>query len=152
VHSETSLIATIAVGLAFAFAGGFAAVRLGLPPVVGYLLAGIAVGPFTPGFVGDAALAPQLAEIGAILWRGIPEEIRPATLFTVDGVVDDEQQIWLLEMNCNPVLHPDAYPLMFETLFGPAELSAELEMPAPPPVSALPVPAMALAARPLQVS
>ena len=64
---EVSLISTIAVGLAFAFAGGFAAVRLGLPPIVGYLLAGVAIGPFTPGFVGDAHLAPQLAEIGVML-------------------------------------------------------------------------------------
>jgi CPA2 family monovalent cation:H+ antiporter-2 len=67
VPHETSLIATIAVGLAFGLAGGFVAVRLGFPPVVGYLLAGIAVGPFTPGFVADAKLAPQLAEIGVIL-------------------------------------------------------------------------------------
>lgn len=63
---ETSLIATIAVSLAFAFIGGLAAVRLRLPPLVGYLLAGIAVGPFTPGFVADVHLAPQLAEIGVI--------------------------------------------------------------------------------------
>jgi CPA2 family monovalent cation:H+ antiporter-2 len=67
VSHETSLIATIAVGLALAFVGGFVAVRLRLPPVVGYLLAGIAIGPFTPGFVGDVELAPQLAEIGVIL-------------------------------------------------------------------------------------
>src|SRR4030095_4450041 len=60
-----SLIATIAIGCALACV--FVAVRLHLPPVVGYLLAGIAVGPFTPGFVGDAHLAPQLAEIGVIL-------------------------------------------------------------------------------------
>src|SRR5713226_4040035 len=64
---ETSLIATIAVSLTFAFVGGFVAVRLRLPPLVGYLLAGIAVGPFTPGFVADPKLAPQLAEIGVIL-------------------------------------------------------------------------------------
>lgn len=64
---DTSLIATIAVGLVFAFVGGLAAARLRLPPLVGYLLAGIAVGPFTPGFVADAKLAPQLAEIGVIL-------------------------------------------------------------------------------------
>jgi CPA2 family monovalent cation:H+ antiporter-2 len=64
---ETSLIATIAVSLAFAFVGGLIAVRLRLPPVVGYLLAGVAVGPFTPGFVADVRLAPQLAEIGVIL-------------------------------------------------------------------------------------
>ena len=64
---DISLISTIAVGLAFAFIGGFIAVRLGLPPLVGYLLAGVAVGPFTPGFVADVQLAPQLAEIGVIL-------------------------------------------------------------------------------------
>jgi CPA2 family monovalent cation:H+ antiporter-2 len=46
---ETPLLATISVGLAFAFVGGLIAVRLRLPPLVGYLVAGIAVGPFTPG-------------------------------------------------------------------------------------------------------
>src|SRR3989475_2078032 len=66
-HHETSLIATIAVSLTFAFIGGFIAVRLRLPPLVGYLLAGVMVGPYTPGFVADAKLAPQLAEIGVIL-------------------------------------------------------------------------------------
>jgi CPA2 family monovalent cation:H+ antiporter-2 len=55
------------VSLAFAFLCGFAAVRLRLPPLVGYLIAGVIVGPFTPGFVADAELAPQLAEIGVIL-------------------------------------------------------------------------------------
>ena len=64
---DVPLIATIAVSLAFAFVGGFLAVRLRLPPLVGYLLAGIVVSPFTPGFVADAHLAPQLAEIGVIL-------------------------------------------------------------------------------------
>jgi K+:H+ antiporter len=64
---DVPLIATIAVSLAFAFVGGLLAVRLRLPPLVGYLLAGIIVGPFTPGFVADAKLAPQLAEIGVIL-------------------------------------------------------------------------------------
>lgn len=64
---ETTLIATIAISLAYAFVGGFIAFRLGLPPLVGYLLAGLAVGPFTPGFVADAELTAQLAEIGVIL-------------------------------------------------------------------------------------
>jgi CPA2 family monovalent cation:H+ antiporter-2 len=64
---DVSLISTIAVGLTFAFAGGFLASRVGLPPLVGYLLAGIAVGPFTPGFVADGKLAPQIAEIGVVL-------------------------------------------------------------------------------------
>ena len=64
---EAALLATIAVSLSLAFIGGLVAVRLGLPPLVGYLLAGVAVGPFTPGFVADAHLASQLAEIGVIL-------------------------------------------------------------------------------------
>jgi CPA2 family monovalent cation:H+ antiporter-2 len=64
---ETALIATMSVALALAFVGGFLATRLHLPAIVGYLLAGVAVGPFTPGFVADLGLAPQLAEIGVIL-------------------------------------------------------------------------------------
>lgn len=64
---DTSLIATIAVSLAAAFLGGLIAARMHLPLVVGYLVAGIAVGPFTPGFVADVNLAPQLAEVGVIL-------------------------------------------------------------------------------------
>jgi len=67
VPHDVSLISTVAVGLALAFAGGFAAVRLGVPPIVGYLVAGVAIGPFTPGYVGDTHLAPQLAEIGVML-------------------------------------------------------------------------------------
>lgn len=64
---ETPLISTLAIGLAFACIGGFIATRLRLPPLVGYLLAGIAVGPFTPGFVANSEIAGQLAEIGVIL-------------------------------------------------------------------------------------
>ena len=64
---ETGLIALIAVGFGLAFVLGFLATRLRLPPIVGYLLAGVAVGPSTPGFVGDAEIASQLAEIGVIL-------------------------------------------------------------------------------------
>lgn len=67
IPTDTSLIATIAIGLSLAFILGLLAVRLGLPALSGYLLAGIVVGPFTPGFVADANLAPQLAEIGVIL-------------------------------------------------------------------------------------
>ena len=64
---ETELIATIVMGLVMAFAGGFLASKVRLPPLVGYLLAGVAIGPFTPGYVGDQELANQLAEIGVIL-------------------------------------------------------------------------------------
>ena len=66
-HHEISLISTIAVGLVYGLIGGYLASRLRLPPLVGYLVAGVALGPFTPGFVADARLAPQLAEIGVIL-------------------------------------------------------------------------------------
>ncbi len=61
------LISTLAVGLVLAFAFGLVAQRLRLPPLIGYLLAGIAIGPFTPGFVADQSVANQLAEIGVIL-------------------------------------------------------------------------------------
>ncbi|WP_298967428.1 YbaL family putative K(+) efflux transporter [uncultured Methylobacterium sp.] len=63
----SELIAIIALGLVFAFIGGMLAQRLRLPPLVGYLVAGIAVGPYTPGFVGNGELASQLAEVGVIL-------------------------------------------------------------------------------------
>ena len=61
------LIATIAVGLGLALILGVVASRLKLPPLVGYLLAGIFIGPWTPGFVADVNLAQQLAEIGVML-------------------------------------------------------------------------------------
>ncbi|MDR6624714.1 YbaL family putative K(+) efflux transporter [Caulobacter segnis] len=64
---HTSLIATIVAGLGLAFVFGAIANRLKLPVLVGYLLAGVVVGPFTPGYVADQELAPQLAEIGVIL-------------------------------------------------------------------------------------
>ncbi|KAF1686009.1 Kef family K(+) transporter [Pseudoxanthomonas broegbernensis] len=66
-HHDTSLIDIVAVGLALAFVLGAIANRLRLSPLVGYLLAGICVGPFTPGFVADQEIAHQLAEIGVML-------------------------------------------------------------------------------------
>jgi CPA2 family monovalent cation:H+ antiporter-2 len=62
-----NLIVTLVAGFVLAFAFGMAAVRLKLSPLVGYLLAGVVVGPFTPGYVADTELAPQLAEVGVIL-------------------------------------------------------------------------------------
>jgi monovalent cation:H+ antiporter-2, CPA2 family len=64
---ETPLIATIVAGLGLAFVFGTIAQRFRIQPLVGYLLAGVAVGPFTPGFVADQALATELAELGIIL-------------------------------------------------------------------------------------
>ncbi len=65
-HS-VSLINTIAAGLGLALVLGFLAARIRLPALVGYLLAGVIIGPFTPGFVADAGIAAQLAEIGVML-------------------------------------------------------------------------------------
>ncbi len=64
---DAPLLTTIAVGLLFAFLLGAAANRLRMPPLVGYVVGGILVGPFTPGFVADAELATELSEIGVIL-------------------------------------------------------------------------------------
>jgi CPA2 family monovalent cation:H+ antiporter-2 len=64
---DLDLITTLAGGLAAALVFGYVTQRLGLSPIVGYLLAGIAVGPATPGFVANRAIAEQLAELGIIL-------------------------------------------------------------------------------------
>jgi CPA2 family monovalent cation:H+ antiporter-2 len=61
------LISTLVFGLVLAFGFGLVAQLFKLPPLIGYLLAGIAIGPFTPGFVADQSVANQLAEIGVIL-------------------------------------------------------------------------------------
>lgn len=66
-HHDTDLINIVAVGLGLAFIFGALANKLRLSPLVGYLAAGICVGPFTPGFVADQALANQLAELGVML-------------------------------------------------------------------------------------
>jgi K+:H+ antiporter len=64
---DTTLITTLAAAFAGAWLLGLVAQRLKLSPIVGYLLAGVAIGPHTPGFVGDVALAGQLAEVGVVL-------------------------------------------------------------------------------------
>jgi CPA2 family monovalent cation:H+ antiporter-2 len=85
-HS-TPIISTIVIGLVLALAFGLAAQRLRLPPLVGYLLAGIAVGPFTPGFVADQAIANELAEIGVILLMfGVGLHFSLEDLLSVRGI------------------------------------------------------------------
>ena len=66
-HHDVPLISTVAMAFVLAYPFGFVAHRFRLPPLVGYLLAGIAIGPFSPGFVADSELAGQLAEMGVIL-------------------------------------------------------------------------------------
>ena len=66
-HADMPLIVTLAAALGLALVLGFVAARLKLPTLVGYLLAGVIIGPHTPGFVADVALAGQLAEVGVVL-------------------------------------------------------------------------------------
>lgn len=66
-HAELTLVTTIAVALGAALLLGFLALRLKLPAIVGYLVAGVLIGPATPGFVADVGLAQQLSEIGVML-------------------------------------------------------------------------------------
>ena len=63
---EVTLLLNIAIALVVAFFGGLIARRLGLPTIIGYMLAGIVIGPFTPGFVGDTETISQLAELGVL--------------------------------------------------------------------------------------
>jgi K+:H+ antiporter len=64
---QAPLISTVVIGLVLAFAFGALAHRVRISPLVGYLLAGIVIGPFTPGFIADQGIANQLAELGVIL-------------------------------------------------------------------------------------
>ena len=63
---DIPILLNITLALVVAFFGGVLARRVGLPTIVGYLLAGIAIGPFTPGFVGEVEIIQQLAELGVI--------------------------------------------------------------------------------------
>jgi CPA2 family monovalent cation:H+ antiporter-2 len=65
--TQAPLISMLVVGIGLAFIFGTLANRLRLSPIAGYLMAGVAVGPFTPGFIGDPAIAQQLADVGVIL-------------------------------------------------------------------------------------
>jgi len=84
---DTNLLFTIAGAFAAAFLLGFLASKVGLPPLVGYLVAGIALGPHSPGFVGDVNLASQLAEVGVILLMfGVGLHFSPGDLMKVRRV------------------------------------------------------------------
>jgi CPA2 family monovalent cation:H+ antiporter-2 len=84
---DTPLISTIAGAFVSAWIMGSLAQRLGLSPIVGYLLAGVIIGPHTPGFVADAALAAQLAEIGVVLLMfGVGLHFHPKDLLAVKGI------------------------------------------------------------------
>ena len=81
---NSPLIAVLVIGLGLAFIFGTIANRLKFSPIVGYLLAGVAVGPFTPGFVANKSLTLQLAEIGVILLMfGVGLHFSPRELLAV---------------------------------------------------------------------
>ncbi|MDR1848925.1 MAG: cation:proton antiporter, partial [Zoogloeaceae bacterium] len=85
-HNFT-LISTIAAGFGMALVLGFIAERLRFTALVGYLLAGILLGPATPGFVADADLASQLSEIGVMLLMfGVGLHFSPADLWSVKRI------------------------------------------------------------------
>jgi len=87
VHHEVTLISTIAIGFVLAFTFGYIADRLRLPPLVGYLIAGILMGPYTPGFVADTGLSAQLAEVGVILLMfGVGLHFSTSDLLAVRGI------------------------------------------------------------------
>jgi monovalent cation:H+ antiporter-2, CPA2 family len=81
------LVSTIALGLVLAFSLGVLAHRLRLPPLIGYLVAGILIGPFTPGYVADQNIANQLAEVGVILLMfGVGLHFSPKDLLSVRAI------------------------------------------------------------------
>jgi CPA2 family monovalent cation:H+ antiporter-2 len=84
---DLPLVTTIGAALASAWALGVLARRVGLSPMVGYLLAGVVIGPHTPGFVGDVSLAAQLAEIGVVLLMfGVGLHFHIRDLLAVKGI------------------------------------------------------------------
>jgi monovalent cation:H+ antiporter-2, CPA2 family len=83
----TELLTTIAIALPAAFVGGFLARRLRLPALIGYLLAGVAIGPFTPGVVANSGIALEVAEIGVVLLMfGVGLHFSVGDLLAVRGI------------------------------------------------------------------
>jgi CPA2 family monovalent cation:H+ antiporter-2 len=86
-NQDAPLIATLVTGLFLAFVFGLIANRLKLPLITGYLVAGIAIGPFTPGYVGDLGIASQLSELGVILLMfGVGMHFSARDLMAVRGI------------------------------------------------------------------
>ncbi len=86
-HGDTILLMTFVLALVAAFAGGLVARALRLPPIVGYLVGGLVVGPFTPGFIGDSDAMSQLSEIGVMFMMfGTGLHFSLKDLFEVKGV------------------------------------------------------------------
>ncbi|MEZ5939078.1 MAG: YbaL family putative K(+) efflux transporter [Hyphomonadaceae bacterium] len=96
---DAPLISLLGVGFGLAFIFGWAASRLKLSPIVGYLAAGVIVGPFTPGFVADASLASEVAEVGVILLMfGVGLHFSPKELMSVRAVAAPAALIQIVVM------------------------------------------------------
>ncbi|WP_375197194.1 YbaL family putative K(+) efflux transporter [Sphingobium sp.] len=118
---HTPLIGTIVAGLVVAFIMGAIAHRLKLSPLVGYLIAGIMVGPFTPGFVADAGLANELAEIGVILLMfGVGLHFSLRDLLSVKNIAVPGAigQIAVATLMGMGLAHYMGWPLMGGLVFG----------------------------------
>lgn len=120
-HSTTPLITTLVGGLVLAFLFGMLANRLRISPLVGYLLAGVLAGPFTPGFVADTNLAPELAELGVILLMfGVGlhfslKDLMSVKSIAIPGAVAQIIVATLLGMGLSSLL---GWPLMSGLVFG----------------------------------
>ncbi|AXU96090.1 MAG TPA: Kef family K(+) transporter [Erwinia persicina] len=120
-HHTTPLITTIVGGLVLAFLFGMLANRLRISPLVGYLLAGVLAGPFTPGFVADTNLAPELAELGVILLMfGVGlhfslKDLMAVKSIAIPGAVAQIAAATLLGMGLSWAL---GWPMMTGLVFG----------------------------------
>ncbi|MBD8106441.1 YbaL family putative K(+) efflux transporter [Erwinia persicina] len=120
-HHTTPLITTIVGGLVLAFLLGMLANRLRISPLVGYLLAGVLAGPFTPGFVADTNLAPELAELGVILLMfGVGlhfslKDLMAVKSIAIPGAVAQIAAATLLGMGLSWAL---GWPMMTGLVFG----------------------------------
>jgi hypothetical protein len=74
-------------------------------------------------YAGSALLA-ELGQVGRLFWQGIPENCRDNVIYSIDGIIDDEQRMWYLEMNCNPIVHPDLYAPMLSSLLAATQPNA----------------------------
>jgi len=121
VHQDFALIATVAVSFVFAAVLGYGADRLRLPPLVGYLVAGVLIGPFTSGFLADASLAGQLAEMGVVLLMfGVGLHFSTADLLAVRRIAlpGAVGQIGIVTVLCIGLLSLGGWPVGAGLVFG----------------------------------
>jgi len=80
------------------------------------------------------AIQAELQRIGGILISAVPESIRHLCMFTLDAIIDDQDRLWLLEMNSHPMVHASVYPAMLNEMFHQKTNTSSLINFAPPPL------------------